>query len=53
VFAIVDSQNNVAEADELTGEWENDNVYRFTVVSEVSGGTLFLPIIFQQPATAP
>ena len=53
VLAIVDSQNNVAEADELTGEWENDNVYRFTVVSEVSGGTLFMPIIFKQPAVAP
>ena len=53
VLAIVDSQNNVNEADDLSGEWENDNIFRFTVSSQISGETLYMPIIFQQPAIAP
>ncbi len=45
VFIVVDSGNNVKEADTVPEEWEQDNIYRFTVQSEVRGGNIHLPII--------
>lgn len=47
VVAVVDSGNNIPEADEVTGEWEGDNVYTFPVQSEVRGGTIHLPVMFK------
>ena len=46
VIAVVDSGNNVNEADSVTDEWETDNTFTFTVDSQVQGGNMYLPIIF-------
>lgn len=46
VIAIVDSGNNVTEAETLADEWENDNTLQFDVVSQVEGGLFYLPMIF-------
>ncbi|HEY1016129.1 MAG TPA: hypothetical protein VGE07_25690 [Herpetosiphonaceae bacterium] len=45
VVGIVDSGNNVEEADNVGGAWENDNVIQFTVVSQINGGAIWLPLM--------
>ncbi len=45
VVAIVDSGNNVTEADTINDEWENDNTFQFTVESQFQGGFTYFPIV--------
>ncbi len=52
VIAVVDSGNNVQEADSVTDEWETDNTFTFTVDSQVQGGNMYLPLIFTVPPPA-
>ncbi|MBA3468046.1 MAG: hypothetical protein H0T53_00245, partial [Herpetosiphonaceae bacterium] len=53
VIAVVDSGNNVTEADNITDPWESDNTLQFTVVSQVKGGTQRLPIAMRNAITPP
>ncbi len=45
VYLVVDSANNVNEAETPAGQRELDNVYSFTVNSTVAGGTIRLPVV--------
>jgi hypothetical protein len=53
VIAIVDSQNNVNEADTINDEWETDNTFSFTVLSQIQGGEIFIPSVYKIPAARP
>ncbi|KPL85429.1 Kelch repeat-containing protein [Herpetosiphon geysericola] len=45
VYLVVDSGNNVNEADTPSGQREQDNLYSFTVTSTVAGSTIRLPVV--------
>ena len=54
VVLVVDTGNNVTEADAPTIDWEADNnVYQFQVVSNFDGGQTYLPILRQIVRTPP
>ncbi|WP_110513849.1 hypothetical protein [Herpetosiphon llansteffanensis] len=53
VYLVVDSGNNVTEAETPAGSREFDNIYSFNVTSTVVGGTIRLPVVGVNFANTP
>ncbi|XSG74296.1 hypothetical protein ACP8Y2_19165 [Herpetosiphon llansteffanensis] len=56
VYLVIDSGNNVTEAETPAGQREFDNIYSFNVTSTVAGSTIRLPVVgvnFLNTPTAP